>query len=58
MPVPLCQLPSPAGTRVVTTTPSSAVCAITFLGAAAVVSAAPFVPPVDMTPAEPSRKWR
>ena len=41
MPVPLCQQPSSAGTGVVTTTPSSSACAVTFPAAAPVVSAAP-----------------
>ena len=42
MPVPLCQLPSSAGTSVVTTTPSSVMCVVTFL------AAAPFVSTVDI----------
>ena len=50
MPVPLRQLPSFLGTGVVTTTPSLLVCAVTFL------AAAPFVPPVDVTPVEPNCK--
>ena len=56
MRVPLCRLPSPAGTGVVTTTPLSVVCAVTFSAAAPIVSAAPFVPPVDITSVEPSCK--
>ena len=57
MPVPLCQLPLCAETSVVTTAPSSSVCAVTFSAAAPAISAAPFVPPMDVTPVEPSRKW-
>ena len=57
MPVPLYQLPSSAGTGVVMTTPSS-VCAVTFSTAAPMVSAAPSVPSVDVTPVEPSHKRR
>ena len=56
MPLPLCQLPSPAGTGVVTTTPSLTACAVTFLVAALIVSAAPFVLPVNITPVEQGRK--
>ena len=56
MPLPLCQLPSPAGTGVVMTTPSLTACAVTFLVAALIVSAAPFVLPVNITPVEQGRK--
>ena len=55
MPVRLCQRPSSAGAGVVTTTPSTA-CAVTFSTATPVVSAAPFVLPVDVSPVEPGRK--
>ena len=57
MPVPLGQLPSFAGSGVVTTSPSaSTVCAVTFSVAGPVVAATPFVPPSDVTSVEPSRK--
>ena len=39
MPVSLCQLPSSAGTGIVTTTPSSSACAVTFSATTTVVSA-------------------
>ena len=51
-----CQLPSPAGAGVVTTTPSSTVCALTFSAAAPVVFAALFFLPMDVTPLEPGSK--
>ena len=54
----LCQFPFPVGTSVVTTTLSSAASAVTFLAASPVVSAAPFVPPHDVTPSEPSFNHR
>ena len=56
MPVPLYQLPSPAGSGVVMTTPSSLVCAMMFLVSVLVVSTAPFVALVDVTPVELDRK--
>ena len=52
MPVPLCQIPSSVGASVVTTTSTSAACAVTFSAASSVVSAAPFVPPSGVTPSE------
>ena len=58
MPVPLCQLPSPSGSGVVTTTHSLTVCSVTFLAAAPVVSSAPFVAPLEVAPVEPDRKQR
>ena len=54
MPVPLCQLQSSAGTGVVTMTPSSLVCAVTFSATVPVVSTTLFVPSVDVTSVEPS----
>ena len=57
MPVSLCQLPSPAGTGVVTTTPSFTACAATYLAAAPLVSSTLFVPPGDVNSMEPGRKW-
>ena len=57
MPVPPCQLLLSAGAGGVTTIPSSSVCSVTFLATALVVSAAPFVPSVDVTPMVPGCKW-
>ena len=56
--IPLCRLPSFAGAGVVMTTPSPMARAVTFLAAAPVVSAASFVPPVDITLVEPGCKRR
>ena len=56
--VPLCQLLLPASTGVVTTTPLSTACVVMFSASAPVVSAAPFVPLVDVTQVEAGRKWR
>ena len=58
MPVPLCQLPSPAGSDVVTTTPSSSVCVVTYSATTSVISAALFIAPADATPVEPGHKQR
>ena len=52
MPVPLCQLLSPVGSGVVTTAPSSTVCSVTFSAVVPVISAAPFVPPLEVMPVE------
>ena len=57
MPVPPCQLLLSAGAGGVTTIPSSSVYSVTFLATAPVVSAAPFVPSVDVTPMVPGCKW-
>ena len=56
MPVPLCQVPSPVFTGVVTTVSSSTLCLATYSAVAAVISAAPFVPSLEVTPVEPMRK--
>ena len=60
MPLPLCQLPSPSVycTGIVTTGPSSSVCSVTYSAAASIVSAAPFVPSLEVMPMEPERKRR
>ena len=58
MPVPLCNLPSPVCSGIVTTTLSLAACSVTYSAATPIVSAAPFVPLSDVMPLEPSRKWR
>ena len=50
--VPPCQLLSPAGVVVVTTTTLSTVFAVAFLASAPIVSATPFVLPMDVTPVE------
>ena len=50
--VPLCQLPSPAGTGVKPTTPSSTACAVTHAASAPAL----FVLPVDATLVEPGCK--
>ena len=54
--VPQCLFPSSVGTSVVTTTSSSAACAVTFLAALPVISAVPFVPLRDVTPSKPNCK--
>ena len=56
MPVPLCNLLFPVGLSVITTTSSSTTCAVTYSAATPVIPAAPFVPPLDATPLEPSHK--
>ena len=54
--VSLCQLLSSAGSGVVTTTLSLSACVVTYSATAPVVSAAPFVVPVEVTPVEPGHK--
>ena len=57
MPVPLGQVPSSVGSRVITTYPSeSSVCAVTYSVAGATVSTTPFVPPPTVTPVETGHK--
>ena len=57
IPVLLGQLPSPAGSRVVTVCAlSSSVCAVTYLEVGLAITAAPFVPLLTVTPVEPSCK--
>ena len=56
MHVPLCQLPSPAGSGAVMTTPSSSVCAVTYSVPTPVIFTASFIAPVDVTPVNPDRK--
>ena len=58
MAVPLCQLPSPVCTAIVTTKFPLSMCSVTYSAAAPVVSAAPFAPPIEVTPVEPVRKQR
>ena len=58
MPVPLCNLPSPVCTDVVTTVLSSSACSVTYLAAIQVISFTPFAPPLNVMSAEPSYKQR
>ena len=51
-----CNACSPVCSSVVTTAPSSTVCSVTFSATAPVVSAASFVPSLEVTPAEPDHK--
>ena len=58
MPVSLCNLPSPVCPGIVITTLSSAACSVTYSTATTVVSAALFVPRLDVMPLESSCKRR
>ena len=51
---PLCQLSSPSGSGIVTITPLLSVCVVTYLTSAPVISAAPFVAPLDVMSEEPT----
>ena len=53
MHVPLCNLPSPVCTGVVTAALSSTMFSVTYLAATPVASSAPFAPPLNVMPAEP-----
>ena len=56
MPVPFCSLPSPVCTGVVTKSSSSMVHSVIYSTTTPMVLSAPFVLPLDVTPAEPSCK--